>query len=70
MTRFPQFENAILGTLTRCGQDDIIVYDYNECIRILMVSLECCESDAVDYMNYNVVNTWLGSLTPAFLEKP
>jgi len=68
MVKFTQFETAIVGNLRRCGQDDIVVYDYSECIRILMASLNCTEPDAIEYMEYNVVNAWMGNLTPAFLE--
>ena len=63
------FEEAVIGKLRRCGQEDILVYDYDKCVLIVMANFNCTYDDAVDYVEYNVVNGWMGDSTPGFLER-
>lgn len=58
------FEKALLGYGFRC-QLPVAVYDYRKCIKILMKSMS--EEDAEDFMNYNVLGSYVGEQTPIFI---
>lgn len=54
------FDHAIIGT-------DVVgrlVYDVNLMIETLMTEDEISEQDAIEYLEYNTLNTYVGNLTP------
>ena len=61
------FDDAILGLGRRCGQPDILVYDVDKCIEILMKKDNMTQEEAVDFFEYNIVGAWMGEGTPIFL---
>jgi len=63
------FKEAILGIGVRCGQDDILVYDVDKCIEILMQKDNMTFEEASEYLEFNVVGAWLGKGTPIWLYK-
>tara|TARA_R110000744_G_scaffold161915_2_gene278533 strand:- start:196 stop:423 length:228 start_codon:yes stop_codon:yes gene_type:complete len=60
------FDGAILGLGRRCGQPDLLVYDADKCVAILMKDGMTGE-EAMEYFEYNVVGSWMGEGTPIFL---
>jgi len=62
------FDKAIIGVGYRCGQPDIIVYDAEKCVKILM-DQGMTEEEAIDYFDYNVVGAWVGEETPIFVRE-
>jgi hypothetical protein len=44
----------------------IAVYNYDACIQILMDRDGMSEEDAVEFMDFNVLQAWIGPYTPAF----
>lgn len=67
MYRADGFESAEIGIMCRCGQSNIIVYDYDKCIKILMKRDGMSYDGAVDFMEFNVVGAWVGDETPGFV---
>jgi len=63
------FDKAILGVAQRSGQPDIIAYDTDKCIEIIMKDHDCDVWDAVDYFNFNVVGSYIGEYTPIFITR-
>tara|TARA_B100001094_G_C18168144_1_gene793408 strand:- start:2158 stop:2409 length:252 start_codon:yes stop_codon:yes gene_type:complete len=61
------FDDAILGLSTRIGDDSLIAYDYDKCIEILQG--EMSYEEAVEYMEFNVVGSYVGEGTPIFIKK-
>lgn len=59
------FDEALIGTMTRCGMPNIALYDYDKCITVL-AKQGMTHDDAVDYMEFNVVGAYMGDYTPAF----
>jgi hypothetical protein len=59
------FDDAIIGTVERCGSETVLCYDYNKCVEILMEYMS--EEEAVEYMDFNVVGAYVGEKTPFFL---
>ena len=62
-----EFDGAILGLGRRCGQPDLLVYDVDKCIEILMKRDNMTQEEAVDFFEYNIAGAWVGGGTPIFL---
>lgn len=62
------FRDALIGWAKRPGDtDDIAIYDYDKCIRILMDRDGMEYSEAVEFMDFNVEGAWMGPDTPMFM---
>jgi|TARA_R110000868_G_scaffold14628_3_gene67767 hypothetical protein len=68
MLRADGFDEAIIGIGNRCGQPDILAYDVNKCVKILM-DQGMTEEEAIDYFEFNVVGAWMGEETPIFIRE-
>jgi len=60
------FDPAILGVVTRMGLE-AVCYDENKVLDILMKHDSMTEEEAIEYMEYNMKNVWVGESTPVFL---
>jgi len=60
------FDDAILGIATRNGEGNLIAYDYDRCIKVLQKDMSY--EDAVEYMEFNVVGSYVGEGTPIFIK--
>ena len=63
------FDEAIIGISTIKNSETVVCYDYNECVNILMKKHDMTYDDALEYMEYNVVDAYVGKKTPAFVKK-
>ena len=77
------FEDAVIGICERYGQDPIVAYDREKCIRILVEQIQedLPKSDdpeedafnafleAEEYFSYNVIGSWVGENTPVFITR-
>ena len=45
------FDEAIIGVGSRCGADDVLIYDYSKCVSILVERDGMSLDDAVDYLS-------------------
>jgi hypothetical protein len=63
------FDKAFIGVGHRSGCLDVAVYDYDKCARILMKRDKMSLEDAYEFLDFNVVGSWVGEQTPIFLEK-
>lgn len=63
------FDDAILGTATRCGQPTLVVYDRRKCLALLQMRDAITEEEAEEYFSFNVEGSWVGARTPIFLER-
>ena len=67
MTLFADgFEKALIGVGTQCNED-VAVYDYQKCIEILNKAMPL--EDAVEFMEFNVLGSYLGKYTPVFINQ-
>lgn len=65
------FDEAVIG-LAEVWEDSgrrkvVIVYSHNRCVEILMERDGMSEEDAMAFMEYNVVNAYMGRNTPIFV---
>ena len=58
------FDDAIIGTVERCGQTAVILYDKHKVLQKLMKEMPL--EDAVDFFEYNILGAYVGEGTPAF----
>ena len=61
------FDEAVLGIGRRAAQPEVVAYDYEKCVLILM-DREMTEEEAREYMEFNVVGGFVGDRTPIFIE--
>ena len=58
------FDEAIIGI---CPTSMKVIYSRNKCIEALMKDGDSWE-DAVDFLEYNTFNTYIGEFTPIWVE--
>ena len=63
------FNDAVIGMGERAGQPVIVVYDFDKCVAILCERDNMSIDEAVDFMYYNVVGSWMGDETPIFMRR-
>ena len=63
------FDDAVIGIGQRCGQEDIIVYDAQKCIKILMERDGMIFEEAREFFEFNTLGAYVGETTPIFVWK-
>jgi len=63
------FNSAILGMVSRCGMEDIVCYDYNKVIYLLIKRDGLSHEEAVEHFEFNIIGSYVGDYTPCFLNK-
>jgi len=66
MLKADGFNDAILGIGRRCGQPDILAYDVEKVIAIL-VEQGMSQEEAEEYFEFNIAGAWVGELTPVWI---
>ncbi len=66
MLKADGFDSAIIGVGTKFNNDSLC-YDYEKCIEVLMNEHSLEYDEAVDYMEFNVVGSYVGEHTPIFV---
>ena len=61
------FDNALIGIGRRCSQEDVLVYNFNKAVKILVNRDNMTEEEAVEYLEFNTVGAWVGDKTPMFV---
>tara|TARA_R110002050_G_scaffold173699_1_gene306625 strand:- start:315 stop:575 length:261 start_codon:yes stop_codon:yes gene_type:complete len=61
------FEEAFLGPGYRASSEDIAIYNYDACASILVSRDGMSLEEAYEYLDFNVVGSYVGELTPIFL---
>jgi len=59
-------DNAIIGVISRCGQDPFLVYDIKKVVKNFQKD-GMTYDEAVEWIDFNW-NAWLGTSTPGILE--
>jgi len=63
------FDEAVLGVARRCGQPDLIAYDVEKIIEILVTRDDMTYEEAVEFFDFNIAGAWMGEETPIFIIK-
>ena len=63
------YDEAVLGIARRCSQPDLIAYDVEKIIEILMTRSDITYEEAVEFFDFNIAGAWVGEETPIFIYK-
>jgi len=58
------FDDAIIGIDSKSGR---VIYNVTQMAEILMRDDEMSEDEAMEYLDYNVLNAWVGDQTPIYM---
>jgi len=61
------FDDAIIGVGAVCSNPEILVYDANKCIKILMKRDKMSYNEASEFFDFNVRGAYMGKGTPMFV---
>jgi len=62
------FNKAFIGVVHRAATPLLVAYDYDRCVAILCERDGMSIDDAHEFMEYNVIGSWVGDETPVFLK--
>ena len=62
------FEKALLGIGIQFNTE-VAVYDYEKCIKILTKRDKLTLDEAEEFMEFNVIGSYVGKHTPIFIKK-
>jgi len=61
------FDEAILGVASRCGMNDLLAYDVNKIIDILIKRDGMSYEEAQEFFEFNIIGAYMGENTPIFI---
>ena len=61
------FDSAVLGMSRGTLGEDVAVYSIDRCIDVLVKRDGMSEDEAIEYMNFNVLDAYMGPMTPIFV---
>jgi hypothetical protein len=64
--KYEGFEDAVVGVGIQFNRE-IMIYDYEKCVVILMERDGMTRDEADEYMEYNYLGAWIGDTTPVFM---
>ena len=67
MMKADGFDEAIIGIAQRCGSEDVLAYDAEKCLEILVEKDDMTQEEAMDYFSFNVSGAYVGEGTPIFV---
>jgi|TARA_R110002072_G_scaffold1158_1_gene9594 hypothetical protein len=62
------FEKAFMGIAHRAGQEDVVAYDFDKCVGVLIDRDNMEPDEAHEFMWFNVVGAYVGDKTPVFIK--
>lgn len=67
MLKADGFDEALIGIGRRCSQEDVLVYDFDKAVKILVDRDKMAVDEAMEFLEYNTLNAWVGEETPMFV---
>ena len=61
------FDDAIMGMCIQFGAEPLVAYNYEKCLKILIERDEITRTEAIDFMEFNVMGSYVGLNTPVFI---
>lgn len=62
------FDEALIGCVQRAGSPTVALYDSDKCVNILIERDGMTEEEAREFFDFNVLGSYMGENTPAFIE--
>jgi len=67
MLKADGFDAALIGLGRRCSQEDVLVYDFDKAVKILVDRDKMAVDEAMEFLEYNTLGAWVGEETPMFV---
>ena len=61
------FDSAVLGLSRGTLGEDVAVYSIDKCIQVLVKRDGMSEDEAIEFMDFNVLDAFMGPMTPIFV---
>ena len=61
------FDDAIIGMCIQFGAEPLVAYNYEKCLEILVERDGITKTEAIDFMEFNVIGSYVGLNTPVFI---
>jgi|TARA_R110000787_G_scaffold107496_2_gene215511 hypothetical protein len=58
---------AIIGVGARCGQPDIVAYNVEKVLEILVARDGMTYEEALEFYEFNIAGAWVGDQTPLWV---
>ena len=67
---YDELAPAFMGFATRgSSSEPFAAYDYDKCVKALMRhENDFTEEEAIEFLEYNYINSWIGDGTPIFVK--
>ena len=65
--QFEEFNTCIVGVVRRAGAEDVLAYDYDECVELRMKRDQVTRADAMEHLEFNTLGTYVNKRTPVFI---
>ncbi|GCD12897.1 hypothetical protein [Clostridium tagluense] len=62
------FDSAIIGVGERCGMEQVVIYDKDKMIIIMIERDGMTEEEAIEYYDFNINSAYIGKRTPIVIE--
>jgi len=67
MLKADGFDEALIGIGRRCSQEDVLVYDFDKAVKILVDRDKMAVDEAMEFLEYNTLGAWVGEETTLFV---
>jgi len=61
------FDDAVMGMCIQFGDEPVVAYDYEKCINVLCKRDGMSRTEAIDFLEFNVIGAYVGLNTPVFI---
>jgi len=61
------FDDAVLGLSRGSLREGVAVYSIDKCIQVLVKRDGMSEDEAIEFMDFNVLDAFMGPMTPIFV---
>jgi hypothetical protein len=68
MLKMDGYDDCILGTCLRFGQEPIVAYDLEK-VLLKLESDGLTRDEAVEWFSFNQIGAWVGDSTPCFIDR-
>ena len=69
MLKLDGLDKAFLGVASRFGMDQVLAYDYDKVLKILIERDGMSPDEAMEFFHYNIIGAWMGDTTPLFVKQ-
>jgi len=66
---FDDCDSALIGYGSRIGMEPVAIYSHQLLVEHF-IGQGMSEEEAVEYVDYNIVGSWVGDMTPIILYQP